>query len=53
MDDAEQMPNLEAGAFGEVGGRPIRNQHTILQDIDRALKRNKPPAIEYILVRPA
>lgn len=38
--------------FGARGGTEIANKDTILSDVDRALGRAKPPALEYFFVRP-
>ena len=38
--------------FGAKGGPTIRNKDSILADVDRALGREKPPAIEYLFVAP-
>lgn len=38
--------------FGAEGGKPIENKTTILKDIDDALGRSKPPAVEYLWCKP-
>lgn len=38
--------------FGEPNGTPITNKSTVLREIDAALGCSKPPAVEYLLVRP-
>lgn len=38
--------------FGCPHGTPIENKATILQDVDRALGFDSPPALEYVLVQP-
>lgn len=38
--------------FGRTDGSPIENKDTILQDVDRALGYDSPPALEYVLVQP-
>jgi len=38
--------------FGAKNGTEISNKATILQEVDRTLGRSRPPALEYIFVRP-
>ncbi|KJE91653.1 hypothetical protein CAOG_02761 [Capsaspora owczarzaki ATCC 30864] len=40
------------GDFGAEGGAEVSNKATLLSDVDGALGRSKPPALEYILVMP-
>ena len=44
--------DLRFSMFGAKGGPTIRNKDSILADVDRALGREKPPAIEYLFVAP-
>lgn len=48
MNEQSNIPSN----FGELNGTPISNKDTILDEINTALKTNKNPSIEYILVRP-
>jgi hypothetical protein len=38
--------------FGAHHGTPITNKSTILSEVDRCLRRDKPPSVEYIFVAP-
>lgn len=48
QDQPQEIPK----DFGAVNGTPITNKNGILEDVDKALQVEKPPAVEYILVMP-